>query len=325
MQATHFSANMQVNQMPKNLSFVRFIALGLLCGAPGFWLGFLIIDNEQDGWLISLQMLGFIGCIALTIVGIFLGFILCFMFEDYRDKIRGIPKPFSKETLVTIDENGLYIKSLGLAKWSDVLSLEGVPDADHLLIVYTTPYGKLMLYHDAHTLATAPNDHINQNRAAILDGAQSKSSSAFEFKAVVFHWPIFYTWILSGYLFAIAIVIGLFVLKPDAGFFKLAISILVLAPACAWLVWTIPLWQLSLFAGKRTKTFELSQDRLTSKDGKIDIDLHRSKVKLHHKNGIGYVLDFMTVKPQNGRRLDVLVYEEEMTVLQKNFNVPYLN
>jgi hypothetical protein len=318
----HFSARIKVEQVGEDLNIFGFLSFMMICGVPGFWLAILSVDNTEQvhGWLAFLYALGVFGGIAVALVGFVLGAILWFMLEDYFRKAKGLTAPFNQYSVVTIDENGLNIKDLGLTKWPNVLSLEGVPDAEYALFVHTTSFGKLLLHHDANTLAKVLNFHSGQNRTAVISDALSSKNAAFEFKAVIFRWPTFFTWILAGYLVGLAVVIGLPMFNADKGIFKNLVGIFIGAPIFAYMIWTIPFWQLSFFAGKRTKAFDLTQDRLTSKDRIIDIDLHSAKISFHHKTGIGYVLDFMTVKPQKGKRLDILVNEEEIVILRKKLN-----
>jgi hypothetical protein len=318
----YFSARIKAEQVGEDLNIFGFLSFMMICGVPGFWLAIMSLDNTEQvhGWLAFIYALGLFGGFAVALVGFVVGAILWFMLEDYFRKAKGLTAPFNQYTVVSIDENGLNIKDLGLTKWPNVLRLEGVPDAEYALFVHTTSFGKLLLHHDANTLAAVLNFHSSQNRTAVISDALSSKDAAFEFKAVIFHWPKFFTWILAAYLIAIAIAVGLPIFNPHAGFFKNMVAIFVLAPLCWMLVWTIPMWQISLFAGKRTKAFDLTQDRLTSKDRIIGIDLRSAKISFHHKTGIGYVLDFIAVKPQKGKRIDLLVDEEEMAILRKKLN-----
>ena len=223
--------------------------------------------------------------------------------------------------MITIDESGINIKGLDLLKWTDIVGLEGVPDDDHTLFLHTAPYGKLLLHHPADELYKVFNHYLNQQRdaelnQATLNHAQNSTVAAFEFKATLFNWPIFLTVIIFGYLIGIAVT-GLLLFYANIGFFKNMLAIFLLAPICAYLVWTIPFWQISHFAGKRTKKFVMTQDKLSSKDKAIEVYLLNTKVTFHHKTGIGYKLDFMTIISQNGRRLDLLVEQEELATLQK--------
>jgi hypothetical protein len=319
----YFSATIKAEQVGEDLNVVGFLAVAMIGGMPGLWLMFVSVDdpNKQlHGLLGFLSVLGFFGGLALVLIGFVLGMILWFKVEDYVRKVKGLSAPFNQTTLVTIDENGLNIKGLGLSQWPNVLSIEYVPDASYVLFVHTTAFGKVMLHHDADTLAEVLNFYLSQSSAAAISNAQSSKSSAFEFRAVIFHWPTYFTWILAGYLVGMAVVIGLPMFNADKGFFKNMVGMLVCAPIFAYMIWTIPFWKLSFFAGKRTKAFDLTQDSLSSKDRLIDIDLHSAKISFHRKTGIGYALDFMSIKPQKGKRLDLLVQEEEMAILRNKFN-----
>lgn len=316
----YFSATIKVAQFTKELNLFGFLLFGMLGVVSGFWLSLIGIGRgeHESGWLSFLYNLSIFGAIFLVVIGGFGGLLAYHVWEEFWRKKSGQAKPFSQKTLVTMDENGITIRGLGIATWLDITGYEYIPDNASQLIIYARQYGRLMLSHDTSSLTVVLDYYLSQSREQELQHATASRATPLLFKAVIFHWPTFYTWILAGYLFSIAVGIGLFFSKPiydGEDLFKLIVAVVVLMPTCAWLIWSIPFWQLSFFANKRSKTFKLKSEHLVSLDSTIDIDLCLAKVRFVKKSGIGYALSFISIKPQQGKQIDLLVNEEEQVIV----------
>jgi hypothetical protein len=310
-----FSATINVTQVG-SAGGVVFVLLPfmMLCASPRFWLATLW-DVDATGWRALYATAGMFGSTALAMAGMVGGIVLWAMFEQWRCARKGTT-PFHDSTQVTIDRNGLAIAGMGTSTWIDVLSYEGVPDSDDYLIVHTRQYGRLLFHCAADVLAPLLDHYMGEMRAGELRQARDPGDAApFRFTAVVFHWPTFFAWIAAGYAAAALVGIVLVASGPDTGMVKTLVCLVVLMPLCAWLVWSIPFWQLSLFAASRTRAFVLAGDILRTTDGAWYIDVRTARVRARTEKGVGYALSFISVRPPRGRRLDMLMDVPESSML----------
>ena len=59
----------------------------------------------------------------------------------------------------------------------------------------------------------------------------------------------------------------------------------------------------------------MKSEHLVSLDSTIDIDLCLAKVRFVKKSGIRYALSFVSIEPQQGKQIDLLVNEEEQVIV----------
>ena len=260
-----------------------------------------VVDMEATGWRIALDMLVWLGLFAVWMVGlVFVVAGWAWVETRWLRPAKGRPKPFDASTQVDVGEDGFAVQGLGHIDWIDVLTIEGIPDSDSYLIVHTRPFGKLML--------TAPVDELAPVVAHYLSlGAPARPAHAgtLQSRAMVFCWRCFRTWIWAGYALAGAAGIAVLGHASDAGFVKTVVALCVLVPLVAWLVWAIPLAQLSTFSPSRVRAFELDGTLLRSTDGQWHIDLLRARVSHRRANGIGYAFSFLAIRPESGKKLDL--------------------
>jgi len=299
--APHFAGRIQVDQTGSGLAITGFLATGMLGGVPGFALATLA-DPDASGWRALLSTVGMLGGVVLAIVGMLAGMMFWFVLEHrwliWRGKL-----PFSAVAQVEIDERGLTVDGLGHLGWGEVLSWEGIPDSDSALIVHTQRYGGLLLRAATDELIPPLEYYL-----AVANGETSEAGGAtvWRFTAQVFSWPRFMLWILAGYAAAFGVAAVLIVAGPDGQPFKTLLALIVLMPMCAWLVWSLVFWRLSLFGSRYVRAFELRGPVLHMGDGSWQADLRTSRVRHRTASGIGYTLSFLTVRPARGRRLDLL-------------------
>jgi len=306
-----FAANVKVSQAGPGISLAGMLGFSLLGGIPGFWLA-VQFDGDATGWRAVYASAGFFAGIALSMVGLLAGLMGWFVLEQRYLRWRGI-KLFSATAPLTLDQRGLSVEGLGACTWRDVLSYEGVPDSDSALIVHTRPYGRLLIEAATDLLVPVLDHHLEAARESDL--REAGAGAVLHFKALVFHWPRFLAWIIAGYLLAGAVGIGLLFNASDAGWFKTMVALALLLPLSAWLVWSIPFWQVTHFSPGRMRAFELEGHTLQSSDGAWRIDLRDARARYRSASGIGYELEFVSVRPGSGKRLDLLLEAPERAAL----------
>jgi len=314
----HYAADTSVSQTGSGIALTGLLGLSMLCAAPGMWLA-VQFDAEATGWRAAYAALGMFSGMALTMVGMVGGMVLWFVLEHWYLRLRG-RVPFSETTAFRLDAQGLSVAGLGACAWQDVLSYEGVPDSDSTLIIHTRPYGGLLVCAATDALLPVLDHYLHATRESALREAQAGGADAvLRFKGLVFHWPRFLAWIIAGYGLAGGIGIALLYNAGDAGFLKTVVGLVILLPLSAWLLWTIPFWQLSLFGARRTRAFELAGQSLRSLDDAWRFDLRdprETRARFRSKSGIGYALEFVTLQPKQGRRLDLILEAPERQALQ---------
>lgn len=309
--APSYAATIKVSQAGPGLCLTGLLGLSMLCAVPGFWLA-VQFDADATGWRALSASAGMFAGIALAMVGMVAGMIFWFVLEQRYLRWRGVTL-FSATTPVRADARGLTVEGLGVCAWGDVLSHEGIPDSGSALIVHTRPYGRLLVEAELEALLPVLDHHLEAARESGLRAA--RADAALRFRALVFHWPRFLLWIAAGYLLGGAAVLGLLYNAQNAGFFKTLVGLALLPAMSAWLIWTIPFWQLSLFSPGRTRAFELRGAALQSSDGAWRIDLREARVRYRVASGIGYRLEFFSIRPARGKRLDLVLEAPERTAL----------
>lgn len=269
---------------------------------------FLGLDDQKTETFINSLYL--FGGIVLLIFGVFAALFLWVFIEMQRSKGK-TKNDFHSTTQVSMNETGITIEKLGELSWHQVLSLELIPDCDNGLIVHTSTLGRLMFGANDDDLIPLINHYLEATRIENLHLSKT-SEGSYHFKAVVFHWPRFFAWILAGYLAAIAIIYV--ALTADKEFFKTLTGLVVMVPFSTLLVWSIPFGKLSYFQSHRTKAFELIKTKLFDGNGS-SIDLSSSRIHRQEKSGIGYSLKFLSIIPKTGNRLDLLLGESEIQVI----------
>lgn len=295
------------NQSVEKGEWLR-LGCGSVCGMP-----FLVAAGyaawhmeDETGWRATLLGAGALVLIALAICAAMLGFTLYSRFEAKSDNRPGAPKRFHGATGVNLDADGFFIEALGLVAWRDVLALEGIPDSDSYFIVYTEPYGKLLL--TASVDDVIPVFHHYMAAADEQPGivAQEDGAKLFAFKALVFSWPRFMAWIVAGYFFAALTVVGMICAGSPDGMKVLALPIV--AAMVAWLVWSFPFSRIDLFGAQRVAAFVIDDaDQLASIDGRWKIDLRHASIRRRRSSGIGFTIEFISIRPRTGRWLDLIL------------------
>jgi UPF0716 family protein affecting phage T7 exclusion len=261
------------------------------------------IDPDAKGWYIALGMVIMLAFIALWLVGLVVVVRAWIWVEKHwLQSAKGRAKAFNECTRVDIGEGGFSVQGLGHVDWIDVLTLEGIPDSDNYLIVHTRPFRKLMLTAPVDELAPVINHYL-----ALRSSVKATRTGTLQSRAMVFCWRCFLAWIWAGYALAGAAGIALLLNVSDAGFMKTMVGLCVLMPLIAWLVWAIPVSQISTFSHSRVRAFELDGARLRSIDGAWQFDLLRARVSRRRASGIGYEFTFMTIRPESGKRLDLIL------------------
>ena len=310
----HYAADTSVSQVGSGVSLTGLLGLSMLCAAPGMWLA-VQFDAEATGWRAAYASLGMFSGIALSMMGMVGGMVLWFVLEHYWLRLRG-RVPFSQTTALRLDAQGLSVAGLGTCPWQEVLSYEGVPDSDSTLIIHTRPYGGLLVHAETDLLLPVLDHYLQATRESALREARlGEADAVLRFKAMVFHWPRFLAWIIAGYGLAGGIGIALLYNAGNAGLLKTVVGLVVLLPLSAWLLWTIPFWQLSLFGARRTRAFELAGHTLRSLDDAWQLDLRETRARFRSVSGIGYAMAFFTLRPKRGRRLDLILEAPERDAL----------
>jgi hypothetical protein len=317
-EAPVIAEKIEVSQTGADVSLWGMLLLSMLCGVPGMWLA-VLQDGDATGWAALLPTVGILFGIVLAIIGMFAGLILWFALEQRWLAFRGI-KLFSAVAPVRIDGAGIWVEGLGLSSWLDVLDYEGIPDSDSAMIVRTRGFGGLMIKMPCDVLLPVLDHYLLQAREQEQTKVREGMAENFQFKALVFHWPRFMAWMVAGYALSAALGIAVLVAKPDAGFLKGMVVLCVLVPMIAWLIWAIPLGQLSTFSSRRVRAFALEGAMLSSTDGRWQIDLKTADVRYRSASGIGYEFEFVSIRPAHGPRLDLLPAAPEMHLLLSQLN-----
>lgn len=299
-----FSRAIQVTQ-PDTSGLWPILLLCAAYSALMFAAGAWLLDPDATGWYIALNMVAMLALMVLWLAGL-----LVVVGAWLRAEARWLPsarrrsKPFNENTQVDIGEDGFSVQGLGHIDWIDVLAIEGIPDSDNYLIVHTRPFKKLMLTAPVEELAPAINHYLALRSRA---EATTAMASRLQSRAMVFCWRCFLAWIWVGYALAGAAGIALLLNASDAGFLKTMVGLCVLMPLIAWLVWAIPISQISTFSHSKVRAFELDGARLRSIDGEWQFDLLRDRVSRRRASGIGYEFTFLAIRPVSGKGLDLIL------------------
>jgi hypothetical protein len=297
-----FSRSIQVTQTDASGIWpilVLCMAYSALMVAGAAW----VIDLDAKGWYIARDMLAMLALMALWLVGLVVVVRAWIWVETHwLQSAKGRAKAFNECTRVDIGEGGFSVQGLGHVDWIDVLALEGIPDSDNYLIVHTRPFRKLMLTAPVDELAPVINHYL-----ALRSSVKATQAGRLQSRAMVFCWRCFLAWIWAGYGLAGAAGIALLLNVSDAGFMKTMVGLCVLMPLIAWLVWAIPVSQISTFSHSRVRAFELDGTRLRSIDGEWQFDLLRARVSRRRASGIGYEFTFLTIRPESGKGLDLIL------------------
>lgn len=276
-----------------------------------FYLGMLLDQRASGVWFV----LGMVVLVVLGLVATLMGIGLAMWIEGRWRILRGLAPLFNDTTQVDIDAAGLAVQGLGTVAWRDVLALEGIPDSESALIVHTRPFEKLMLQAPTEELGAVLSHYMDlQSRSGDLEQQRLAAAGSVRCRALVFDWPRFMAWIWAGYLLAATAGAVMLFAKPDAGLFKHLVMLFVLMPMVAWLVWAFPFSQLGVFAPGRVRAFELEGWQLRS-GGALEFDLREACVTLRRSKGIGFDLEFISVRPFKGRGIDILIADQEQRAL----------
>ncbi|NVM86685.1 hypothetical protein FHT32_000308 [Variovorax sp. SG517] len=302
MSSPAFSRSIQVTQIDASGIWPILLlctAYSVLMFAGAAW----ILDPDATGWRIARDMAAMVVLFALWLVGLVVvvrGWL--WVEAHWLPSAKRRAKLFSGRTQVDAGEAGFCVQGLGHVDWIDVLAIEGIPDSDNYLIVHTRPFRKLLLTVSVDELAPVISHYLDR-RSSIEATRWGKLQS----RAMVFCWRCFRAWIWAGYALAGAAGIALLLNSGDAGFVKTAVGLCVLVPMVAWLVWAIPISQISTFSPSRVRAFELEGTRLHSTDGEWQFDLRRARISRRRVSGIGYEFTFLAIRPESGKGLDLIL------------------
>lgn len=302
MSSPAFSRSIQVTQIDASGIWPILLlctAYSVLMFAGAVW----ILDPDATGWRIARDMAAMLVLFVLWLVGLVVVVRAWLWVEAHwlpSGKRRA--KLFSGRTQVDAGEGGFCVQGLGHVDWIDVLAIEGIPDSDNYLIVHTRPFRKLLLTVCVDELAPVISHYL-----ALRSSIEATRWGKRQSRAMVFCWRCFRAWIWAGYALAGAVGIALLLNAGDAGFVKTAVGLCVLMPLVAWLVWAIPISQISTFSPSRVRAFELDGTRLHSTDGEWQFDLRRDRISRRRVSGIGYEFTFLAIRPESGKGLDLIL------------------
>lgn len=288
------------------------LLISMLCTVPFFAVPMSLIDHEATGWMGLIAAFGVMSSAVLGLAAMCGGFILGALIENWWDRRRKVTR-FDATTQVQVDAEGFAVEGLGTMTWAEVLAVEGIPDSESAFVVHTALFGRLLLQASVSSVAPVFRHYLVQHAEAQRVAAWQSRGGQHNFKALVFNWPRFVAWILAGYLVGAAIAVAL-IFAGDRPLVGLLVAML-LAPASAWLVWSIPFWQLTTFSASRMRAFQLQGYVLSSADGRWRIDLRAARVRYRNSRGVGYELNFISIRPEQGRRLDLVPDDQDLDSL----------
>jgi hypothetical protein len=264
-------------------------------------------------WFGALLLLGLLGVVSMAA-----GAMLWYVIET-RWQARRKTTPFEATTRVRMDERGLLIEGLGEMGWQDVLELEGIPDSTSALIVHTSHFKGVMLKAEHDDVLPVLKHHMaaqaQRNRMKL---AEQGPEAGFAFKAMVFSWRGFLGWIWLGHLLAAALA-AVILLDGRQGLLVDGLVALVLGGMVTGLIRAIPLFQLGTLGGKRVRAFVLKGCELSPTGQTTPVDLHGARITRRSRSGIGYQLDFFSIRPRQGRSWDLLADSQDMVRLMSVF------
>lgn len=303
-----FSRHIKVDQVDGGTGGLWVLLLiGMLLMGPALATGGWFMDREG-----VIGVLGVCLAIALAFVMLLVSLVVWAWLDIRWRAWRGKPELFSATTQVDIDARGIAVQALGHVEWIDVLAIESIPDSSSQLIVHTRPFHKLMMAAPLEELSEVIAHYLAQKKSVPPADARSQ---VLQTRALVFSWPRFIAWIWAGYAVAGAIALAVLQHAGDAGFAKTLVALAVLVPLSAWLVWMVPLARLDILAPGRVRAFELEGAALRSTDDAWRIDLRSARVGHRRVSGIGYEFSFISVRPQKGARLDLLLGDDDRRAL----------
>lgn len=267
--------------------------------AGGAW----ILDPDATGWRIARDMAAMAVLFVLWLVGLVVVVRAWLWVEaHWLPSAKRRAKLFSGRTQVDAGEAGFSVQGLGHVDWIDVLAIEGIPDSDNYLIVHTRPFRKLLLTVCVDELAPVISHYLDRRSSieATRWGELPKPRHGF-LLAVLQGLDLggVRTGGRGGHCAAPQR--GGRGLREDRG------GLCVLVPIVAWLVWAIPISQISTFSPSRVRAFELDGSRLHSTDGEWQFDLRRARISRRRVSGIGYEFTFLAIRPESGKRLDLIL------------------
>lgn len=275
-------------------------------------------DGDLSWWMRLVWLIYMILLVSLSVVSMAAGGMLWYVIETRWQAWRKTT-PFEATTRVRMDDHGLLIEGLGEMGWQNVLELEGIPDSSAALIVYTSRFKGVLLKaaHDdvlpvlQHHMAA----HAQRNRMKLLEQGPE---AGYAFKAMVFNWRGFLSWIWLGYLMAGAVAVEILQdARKDP--FTNGLVALVLSVMVAGLIRAVPLFQLGTLGGKRMRAFVLKGCELTPAGHASPVDLHGARITRRNRAGLGYQIDFFSIRPSRGRGWDLMADSQVMATLMYMF------
>jgi len=266
--------------------FSGVLAGALLGQAPGFALLYWSVGIEGF-WGGLLTVAG----ISVAMVGCMVGILLPILRPWEKS-----PKPPRLPSRVHVEtrEEGLHVGGYRCVPWGDIRNIEFIPDSEGTLIVHARPWS-LMLQWDAEVMARAIQWHVNQ-----ACGRDREFFRALPFNRLWFH-----SWIIAGYVIAIAITV-LCLQENAKGFLGALVMVCVVGPLAAGLIWAIPLNELSLAGGRRVRAYRVQDRVLYDEDGPLRIDLKSARYVQRRARGLFYDIDFVTIEAPGARALHLI-------------------
>jgi hypothetical protein len=315
--APRFDRVMDVSHAAPAGSMLGMLLSSVLLCAPVFILPIKYVDLDAPlGLGMGLvTMVGVMIWAGLCVVAMFAGLVWWFWLETkWYERRQGAP--FSATTRVVVDERGLQISDLGRVDWQDVLSLACIPDSDSGVIVRTNHAAikSVLLRADHDEILPVLHHHMAAWSERCTQAHRQGPKGSYVFKAMVFNWRRFMGWIVAGYAAGAAVAVWMMI-ESNHGIFETLVAAVFMALLAIWLVWLRPLSQLGTFAARRVQSYELDGLQLRPLDGSDAIDLTGARVLRRSRAGIGYQLDFYSIRPHRGRSLDLISDDQVMSTL----------
>ncbi|MET1076941.1 MAG: hypothetical protein ABWY06_02865 [Pseudomonas sp.] len=124
---------------PNLYLMVSCVLLGM---APSPLIGWVLLDSEHAAWV---EVVGFALALVIWIPGFFGGIFLAHWLEKRIRTLLGVELFSAANTLITLDQQGLYIEGLGLSSWAEVEQWQDYSDSHNYVLITTRRFGQIML------------------------------------------------------------------------------------------------------------------------------------------------------------------------------------
>lgn len=314
--AQAFDKVIQVSQVPSAGGVLgMFIFAGIMPLGP-IWLFAPFFEGGAEAGL--LMGLVHFACVILWgllgVASMFFGFFVWYVIETRWQAWRKTT-PFDAKTRVRIDSLGLHIDGMGSVTWREVLDLEGIPDSSSAIIVHTTGLKSVMLREELDVILPVLQHHMAAH--AELSSAlpvEHTADAELGFKALVFSWNRFNLWMWSGHAMAGVVAVTILYDGRKGVVVDFLVALLLYAMV-AGLIRAIPIFQLDTMGSRRVRSFALRGCELTVLGETDVVDLKGARITRRNRSGLGYQMDFFSIRPRRGRKLDLMADKQVMARL----------